>query len=113
MPLFDTHLRPTTSPYAAQFLVMDEAAGDVKALRPVGEVEFVLAPRELPELMALDARLDSSLKGPLAALHAPGGSKYGCILLLSSSVCETLAPAQGCNTVSGSAAACRAWRRGA
>ena len=57
----------------AQFLVTDEAAGSVKALRPVGEVEFVLTPRELPELMALEARLDSSLRGPLSALHAPGG----------------------------------------
>ncbi len=56
----------------AQFLVTDEAAGAVKALRPVGEVEFVLTPRELPELMALEARLDSSLREPLAALHALG-----------------------------------------
>ena len=45
----------------------------MKALRPVGEVEFGLTPRELPELMALEARLDSSLRGPLATLHAPGG----------------------------------------
>ena len=49
-----------------QFLVIDDASGEYKALRPVGEVEYVLAPRELPELMSLEARLDSSLRGALA-----------------------------------------------
>ena len=52
---------------AVQFL-LDEASGDLKALRPLGETEFLVAPRELPQLMSFEARLDSSLRAPLAAL---------------------------------------------
>ena len=51
----------------AQFL-LDESSGALKALRPMGEAEFLLAPRELPQLMSFGARLDSSLRAPLAAL---------------------------------------------
>ena len=65
------------APTRSQFLVIDEATGESKALRPLGEVEYVLSPRELPELMTLEARLDSSLRGALAALHAPGNKCAG------------------------------------
>lgn len=47
---------------------MDEASGALKALRPLGEAEFLVTPRELPQLMSFDARLDSSLRAPIAAL---------------------------------------------
>ena len=50
-----------------QFL-LDEASGALKALRPLGETEFLVAPRELPQLMSFDARLDSSIRAPIAAL---------------------------------------------
>lgn len=54
------------SGFDLQFL-LDESTGDLKALRPLGEAEFMVTPRELPTLMSFDVRLDSSLRNPGAA----------------------------------------------
>lgn len=34
----------------------------MKALRPIGAAEFILAPRQLPPIKAIEVRLDSSLR---------------------------------------------------
>ena len=43
-----------------------EFAGDgvvLKALRPIGGTEFIVAPRQLPPVKELEVRVDSSLRG--------------------------------------------------
>lgn len=42
--------------------LQDQETGALKALRPIGTTEFILTPRQLPPIMELDIRLDSSLR---------------------------------------------------
>ena len=40
----------------------DTESGQLKALRPIGTAEFVLAPRQLPPVKSIEMRVDSSLR---------------------------------------------------
>jgi hypothetical protein len=43
------------------FHQQDQETGALKALRPIGAAEFILAPRQLPPIKDIEVRLDSSL----------------------------------------------------
>jgi hypothetical protein len=63
--------------------LQDEDTGAMKALRPIGAAEFILAPRQLPPIKDIEVRIDSSLRA-LGVEVRPGGSHVGILALRSS-----------------------------